>query len=192
MTKDNKNKIASGYSLDFEYTLALLFGDEAYQTASFAKNDKFRTKWLRRAVKRMLKDVNSLDTTQRHKEMLVLNLQRIDRHLIKGNNIWEIVYSLFNLSIRFLGYDYHKAQRLITPTYFQTKQQDFWANRYVGEDWQKYEEKRANFIAKRMSIILLLKKEGYSDFEVSQIFNTTEYDIKKSLRELRKSNVKNK
>lgn len=178
-----KFTLSPKYSLHFEYAMILLFGDKADHIAWMAAHEGYTKEWLRRAVKRFSKDINSLDTTERHKEMLVMQLENIDGLLKKGGNIWEVVFSFFNLTARLLGYDYHRTKKLITPVYFQTLYQNFWAGLYKGEDWRKYEGRKASFIAKRLEVIKQLKKENYTDFDISMIFNTTEYYIKKVLRE---------
>jgi hypothetical protein len=179
------SKIATDHedSMNFEYTMMLLFGENAYQIVTFAKNEKYVKEWLKKAIAKMKKDINSLDTTERHKEILIYELTRIDKELTKGN-VWEIIYSLFNFSIRLLGYDYHRAQRLLTPSYSQTVQQRFWSGLQEGEDWKKHAEQRKSFIRKRAELIKKLKEENYTTFEISQIFNTTDYHVKKILKEI--------
>lgn len=172
-----------GYSLDFEYAMTLLLGSKADHIASFASNEKYLRKWLRKAIKKFIKDVNLLDTTERHKEMLVMKLECVDKLLKKGGSLWSMIFDFFNLVSRFLGYDYDRAQKLVTPTYFQTQSQNFWCGLYKDESSKKQKENKDNFISKRIKTLLQLKSEDYSDFEISQILNTSEYNIKKILRE---------
>lgn len=178
------------YSLSFEYTMKMLFGDSADHIAYVAGREELLKKWLGRAVQRFVKDINKLDTTQRHKEMLIMQLESIGKAL-KGKkiNTWNIIFYFFNLTSRFIGYDYHKAQKLVTPTYFQTSYQNFWSGLHEGEDWKKQDERKRTFINRRINIIKQLKQEGVSDFDIAQIFNTTEYDIKKILTELKSTQV---
>lgn len=173
----------SEYSLNFEYTMMLLFGNKAGQLASLATNESEVRKWLRKFVKKLIEETNSLDTTERHRAVLSLDLKSIDKNLKDGGNIWEIIYYLFNLVARLFGYDFHEGKKLLTLCYLQNQSQNFWTNLYEGQSFKEIQKKQKNFVLKRVQLVKELKREGFLDFEISQILNTTEYNIKKILKE---------
>lgn len=166
--------------------MMMLFPKGDSPVASFADDEQYVKTWLRKAIKKFIKEVNTLDTTQRHKDVLILHLESINRRL-NGGNIWEIIFDLFNVIARLFGYDYHKGQKLLTAIYSETPYQHFWSGLHAGEDWKKQNGIRESFIRKRIELIKQLKKDGYSTFDISQIFNTTDYEIKKILRETSRS-----
>lgn len=171
------------YSLNFEYLMMMLFPKGVSSVASFADDEKYVKKWLRKTIKKFVKEVNTLDTTQRHKDMLILHLESVN-HRLNGGNVWEIMFDLLNIIARLFGFDYHKGQKLLSAMYTETPYQHFWSGLHAGEDWKKQNAIRESFIRKRIELIENLKQEGYSTFDISQIFNTSDYEIKKILGEI--------
>lgn len=167
-------------AMRFETTMRLLFGEKAYQIAGTEANPKHRREWLQKAVREMMRVVNTLDTTPRHKQLLMAELEAITE-LLKGTKeaSWDLVYRLFRLSFRLLGFDYVQGTKCHTPVYYQTPNQYFTSQLLGGGDpMQDYYDKK-NAISIRQSIIKNLKAQGLDDFKVSLVLNTTEHEVKK-------------
>lgn len=184
MDKKKKFDTKHIYSMKFELAMLLLLGSDASHIAGFAINETIVKKWLRRAIRTIIIDVNNIETTMRHKEMLILDLNSLDELIKTNGNIWEIIFSFFELIGRLLGYDYSNGNKLLTPVYIQSRHQDFWSGLYSGKTYQEIDKIKNNLIGKRKKIVQKLKKENYSDFEISIIMDTTEYKIKKIFQEI--------
>ncbi len=78
----------------FEMTMRLLFGQKAYQTAGSEMHPGHRRAWLQKAVRQFMRLVNGLETTPRHKQILMTDLEGISEAL-KGTReaSWEPVLS---------------------------------------------------------------------------------------------------
>jgi hypothetical protein len=166
--------------MHFETTMRLLFGEKAYQIAGTEANPKHRREWLQRAVRELLCTINTLDTTPRHKQMLMTELEVI-ADLLKGAKeaSWELVYRFLRLSSRLIGFDYVQGARCHTPVYYQSSNQYFTSQILDGGDpMQDYYDKK-NAISVRQSIVKDLKAKGFDDFKISLVLNTTEYEVKK-------------
>src|SRR5260221_8765893 len=169
------------YSMDFEFAMRQFFGDKAYSTASGAFSLKFVKPWLLRATRKMMKDVEALDSTARHKEMLMSSLERIRESIKNNKNEWEIIFHLFFLCSRFLGYDWIQGARYHIPFYSQTKSQYYWSKRNNSKKFDPLIERQKdeiNVIRKQKEIIEQLNSEGYDDFHVSLILGMSEYQVK--------------
>lgn len=167
-------------AMRFETTMRLLFGEKAYQIAGTEANPKHRREWLQRAVREILRVVNSLDTTPRHKQMLMAELEAISE-LLKGAKeaSWDLVYRLFRLSFRLLGFDYVQGAKCHTPVYCQMPNQYFTSQLLGGGDpMQDYQDKK-DAISVRKSIVKDLKAQGFDDFKISLVLNSTEHEVKK-------------
>ena len=57
--------------LEFEHTFRLLLGDKARHSASNSDNPKRRAHWLKVALNKIELEINILDSTDRHKQMLL-------------------------------------------------------------------------------------------------------------------------
>lgn len=168
--------------MDFEMTMRLLFGDKAYHIASSGADPARRRNWLKKAVKKMLVQVDDLDTTVRHKERLMAELESVLKSLnrIKEPS-WTLVYGLLRLSMRLLGYDYAKGAHCHTPSYWQTENQHLSTAICEGGD---DDHDKNNAISVRRSVAGQLKGEGLSNFKIALVLNTKEYKIKNLLSEL--------
>jgi RPA family protein len=56
--------------MDFELTMRLFLGDKAYHIAGQENHDKYRREWLLKAAKKILRRVDAIETTTRHKQVL--------------------------------------------------------------------------------------------------------------------------
>ncbi len=174
------------YRSRFEFLMAQFFGENAHGIASFFNfdNEKETRKWVKKAIRKMIKDINKIDTTERHREMMLASLKELDSRVAKKGEYWLIIFELLFLCSLLIGYDYCKGVKYYTPFYHRTGAQYYGIKIVEGGDGlQGYHDKK-NFIEVRKNIIKKLKKDGHNTFEISVIINTSEYMVKKLLKGL--------
>jgi len=176
MKKNLKN--TEGF-MDFENMLRQFFGDKSYGDQAIRQNEKLVKIELHKVVLKIEKRIINLETTNRHKERMLSEIERIKNDFKQSQpDLWTINIHLFSLISRLLGYDYLKGF-INTPIYCQTPSQYYSQVIFEGGDaMQGYYDKK-NIISLRKYVFNFLKKDGYSDFKISQIMNTTEFEIKK-------------
>jgi hypothetical protein len=165
--------------MQFENTMRILFGEKAYQIAGIEANPKYRREWLQKAVRELLRLVDSLDTVPRHKKMLMLEIEAVSSAL-KGSAepSWELVYRLFRLCMRLFGFDYMSGVRCHTLAYWQSPSQHYTVRLMEGEDAVRGEEEEKDAISLRRGVAKELKKRGFDDFKISVVLNTSEHAVK--------------
>lgn len=165
--------------MDFELTLRLILGNNAYQTAGLEDDNAFRKKLLLKSIKKIMKDCTTLDTTYRHKEMLMEELKEIYEKIKKCTQFdWNIFYNCLSLIARLLGYDYVEGIRLHIPIFIQNMKQYYKSNILNGKKRIEIEKEVENAMSIRKNIAQELIKKGHSTFFTSLILNTSEYEIK--------------
>ena len=118
----------SDRGLDFEYMVRLFIGEKAFDIANMETDEKSRRLWLQKVIKRILKRINSIDTTTHHKQMLLAEVDSLRRIIkFRTTSPWDINYNLFRLCGRLLGFDQIRGVVIHTPVYHQTQGQ------YYGE-----------------------------------------------------------
>ena len=169
--------------LSFEYTIRMFLGDKAFHIAGLVHDQKHRKKYFREALRRILKRIDQIDTNTAHKERLFSVTQCL-LHEFKNKQLSDIAVSikLLRLVGTLLGYSGIKGAIINTPFYYQTPSQHFTEVILNGALSDKDNTK--NIIAKRKEIVGKLKDEGMTDFDISIVLNTTEYQIKKLKKEL--------
>jgi len=165
--------------MEFEVAMRLLFGEKAYHIAGSELNPASRREWLQKPVRKLLRVVNDLDTTPRHKQVLMSELEAVSK-LLKGaeDPSWELVYRLLRLIMQLLGYDFLRGSRCHTVTYHQTPEQHRTSVVLNGGDPMQIYYDQKNAVAVRQQVIERLKREGLDDFKISLVLNTTEYEVK--------------
>lgn len=170
------------YSMDFELSMRQFFGEQAYHIADQAYDPKYMKRWFIKSVRKMKKDVVKIDTTTRHQERLMSDLDQLEKSIKSSDNQWNIIFRLFFLCSRLLGYDYIGGFSYHIPFYHQTKDQHYWSKAKENKDFHIIDEHSSdlkNTITKQKEIIKSLKSEGYDDFHISLIIGISEYQIKK-------------
>ena len=94
---------------------------------------------------------------------------------------WEFALSLLSLCSRFLGYDY-LGYRTNTPMYFQSDNQRFTQN-LIECDEDAFRNMERDAITVRAQVCIDLKSQGVDTFTIALALNTSEYQIKKIIRE---------
>ena len=168
--------------MTFELAMRQFFGRKAYHIADLAGSTRSRNKWLRKALRKILKDVDDLDTSPRHKQMLMRELEEIDKALI-GIEVptWGLVFEFFSLCSRFLGYDFLQGARSNTPVYHQSLNQHYIQRWLEGRSALKNRREKKDAISVRIRLVKSLNAEGFDAFHIGLIMNMTEYQVKQLL-----------
>lgn len=171
-------------SLAFERLMSKVHGHKAYKIAGEFANPTTRNDWLRKTFKLMLKDIEKIDTTSRHKQMLMRDLQAAIDGLPKSYDpSWEMVFPLISVCARFLGYDYSGA-RVNMPSYWHSSDQKFTQTIFEkGED--QFEETKEDAVTIRARMCIDLRAKGIDTFTIALALNTSEYQVKRMIREAR-------
>jgi hypothetical protein len=178
------------YNLDLENCVRQFLGDKAYGTAGRFGNSKQIKKYLLKCLDVCSQEVLTLDTTARHKEMLLNNINKVKESIqivefVNEEDI-KLVLNLFWLISRLFGFDWVSGQIRNKAFYYQdygayfhdlVKEKAFKDEKFSQYDFR--ENIKKNIITKQREIYNQLKKGKFSDQEIAQVFNTTEYHIKK-------------
>lgn len=166
-------------AMEFELTMRLLFGEKAYHIADFEANPSGRREWLQKSIRKLTRVVNDLDTTHRHKQRLMADLDTISK-LLKGikEPSWDLVYRFLRLVSRLLGYDYVRGAKCHSLLYWQSPEQHLTSHVLSGGDIMQNYYDRKDAISVRRAVVEDLKSKGLDDFKISLVLNTTEYEVK--------------
>lgn len=169
--------------MQFEKTMRLLFGEKANQIAGVETNVTHRHKWLGKALREMLRMIDSLDTTLRHKQMLLREVEAVSNSL-KGlrEPSWDVVYRLFRLCIRLFGFDYMVGVRCHTLTYWQVSDQRHTVCLMEGGDPMRAAAEEKDAISIRQEVVKDLNRKGVDDFKISLVLNVSEHAVKQLRR----------
>lgn len=163
----------------FEHTMQLFFGKKANHIAGQINSPRHRREWLGRVVRVLLKRIDALETTPRHRQLLMANVEAIDRILTADTEpSWELVFGLFAVIGRLLGFDFEGA-RCHSLAYFQTPSQHFTTDLLENGQPTLDAHAKQDAITIRSDVIALLKQKGLSDFKIALVLSTTEYEVKK-------------
>jgi hypothetical protein len=175
----------AGYEMLFETTIRSFLGRKASHIAGQAHSTKSRKDWYRKALKKVIQRVSEIETNTKHKEQLCLWSEKALKSL-NERPFNETVFTLYLLRLiaSLLGYIGVKPYNIATPAYFQTTSQHYTEVIAGGGDvMQDYYDRNSSLNTKRR-LILQLKEEGMTDFEISLVFNISEYEVRKLRKEL--------
>ena len=168
------------YDMFFEDTMCSFLGDKASHIASQAHREKNRKEWYRKALKKVIKKIQRIESTTKHQEQLAYWSEKSLRAL-KQRPYNEGIFTLCILRLVgvLLGLVGPRPHCIATPAYFQTQSQHFTEVIIEGGD-----DMQDNSVSIRKRLIRQLKDEGKTDFEISLVLNTSEYAVKKLRNDL--------
>jgi hypothetical protein len=169
-----------GYEMLFETTIRSFLGDKAYHIAGQVHTEKDRKEWYRKALKKIITKIQDIDTSTKHKEQLAHWSERA-LDVLAQKNFRETEFTLYLLRLigTFLCFVGVRGVNIATLMYYQTPSQHYNEVIINGEDvMQEYNDQK-NSVSVRKKIVAQLKGEGLSDFQVSLVLNTSEYQVKK-------------
>lgn len=169
----------------FETTIRTFLGDKAYHIAGQVHNEKHRKEWYRKVLKKIIIKIQEIDTSTKHKEQLAYWSEQALKILGERNfNETEFTLHLLRLMGALLGFVGVRAANIATPMYYQTHSQYYTEVISRGGDvMQDYNDKISS-VSVRKKLVRQLKDEGLSDFQISLVLNTSEYQVKKLRYEL--------
>ena len=173
------------FGMQFELTMQTFLGDKAYHIAEQAYGIASRKVWYKRALKKIILKVHEIETSTKHKEQLIRLSQQL-LQCLENKKFSEAEFSLYFLRLTgsLLGIHYARGACIATPMYYQKPDQHITEVIINGGDaLQDYYDKK-NSILVRRRIVEQLKEEGLSDFDISLVLNTSEYQVKKLRKEL--------
>ena len=171
-------------AMEFEMTMRLVLGEKAYHVADSQGSAGGRREWLTKVLRELMNDIDALDTTARHKQMLMGELEAISALLNRDENpSWSLVYRFLRLASRLLGYDYVRGAKCHSLAYWQTSGQNLNTVVFEGGDVMQDCYNKKNAIAVRRSVVDSLKAQGLNDYKIALVLNTTEYQVKKLRKE---------
>lgn len=183
MSKKSMQKPSEGF-MDFEHMLRQYFGDKSYGDQGLRTNIKKVKAEFKRVILKIEKRISELETTTRHKERMLNEIERLKKDLSqKDTDSWTLVIHLFSLISRLLGYDYLKGF-INTPIYYQTFGQFYSQVVFEGGDVMQSYYDQKNLIVLKKEVYNILKNKRHSDFRISQILNISESEVKKIKKEL--------
>lgn len=164
----------------FELVLRRFLGEKAYHTASSEGFDKSRNEWLRKVAKKILAEVDNLDTHDEHKKQLHLFADQFGEELgHKEPNDRALVYSALGLIATLLGFCSVRGAKFTSPVYSRAAEQYYTELILKGGDAMQDYYDRKNVIDIRREIIGSLKSKGIDDFHIALALNMSEYQVKK-------------
>lgn len=174
-----------GYEMLFETTIRSFLGDKADHIAGQVHTEKYRKEWYRKALKKIVAKIQDIDTSTKHKEELAHWSERaLDTLGQKHFSESEFALYLLRLTGTLLGFIGVRGANIATLMYYQTPNQHHTEVIIRGGDAMQYYYDQKNSVSVRKKLVAQLKSEGLSDFQISLVLNTTEYQIKKLKNEL--------
>lgn len=169
--------------LFFERTIALFLGEKRSQNIAAAANStKERKNFLKKIIKQEKRRIDKIDTSEEHKKQIMTAWNHIEEAIKSKEKVdWHLVDCLLRLIASLSGYSLgnHSNSMFYTPSYWQTKDQYLSQQRIKDNEKFSLKNEEQNAIEKREGLIKKLKNEGISTFDISLIFNTPEYKVKK-------------
>ena len=170
------------FGMEFEFCMRRVFGNDADHIASGCLNGKFRSEWIRRLLKTLVRDAQEVDTTQHHREHLSHLLETcLKEPWDVDEPSWHTIFELLMLVAELLGYQGVRGERVYTPIYWQ----ELKTHLDICNARGKADELQAEFASAartRAEVVRILKDKGLSDFDVAMALKTSEYEVKKLKR----------
>lgn len=167
------------YEMLFETTMRAFLGDKTYHIAGQVYNEKHRKEWYRQALKKIVKKIQEIDTSTKHKEIMACSSESALR-VLSERRFNETKFSLYLL--RLIGSLLGFFAIGVTPMYLQTLYTEAMSKSTDVVDLRQNYNRSSISLRKR--IMNQLREEGHDDFLISLVLNTTEYQVKKLRREL--------
>jgi len=173
------------FGMLFEFTIRRVIGHDGYGMAGLVPGSRSHRALLQRVVRVYMKDANGLDTSVERRSSILGSLGRVNEGLKAKGGVpsWELVYELFNLTSRLLGYDDgFSGEKRYRFAHWQSED-DF--RRWSTDAFDLFHAKN-DAVALRRAVVVQLHDAGVDDFKIALVLNTTEYAVK-VLRGVRKS-----
>lgn len=166
--------------MHFETTMRVFLGDEAFGIECLAKNLTERKKWIKKIINKMIKIIDTIETTELHKQQLLAQLEEILVSLKDNKNFSdELIYHLLQLCGQFLGFSYSTGGVVRNLFYYQNEDQHYALAFHQGRNSeQERHQDQKDIVTLRAQIVSQMKEQGISNFKIAQVLSITEYRVK--------------
>jgi len=169
--------------------MCLFLGNEACQCAGEEPNKKARNERLHDVAKVIFKRIESIDTTTKHKKQLLSIAESfLDDTKNKDISTDVLLYDMLRLCGLLLGFKYSGRTTAIIHSLFFWQNSDQYMTERIMEGEDDFKEKESDddayIISKKYNFIKQLNKEGFTPFKIAMIFNTSENQIKKIIKNI--------
>lgn len=181
--KEQTEKYSERYSMDFEFVLRRFIGDKGYGLAGIYFNNKAVKKELLRILPSIKKHIDSIDTSNRHKQLLFSEVISI-KETLKTEPVDEykdLSISVFKLCSLLFGFT-NLNGKISHLVYWQnTNSYLFESEEYInGKNIHDvFIDNKKNVITLRKEVFDYLKSKKVDDNTIAQVLNTTEYQVKR-------------
>ncbi len=176
------------YNMDFEFALCHLLGDKYYGTAGAFSDVETSKAYLRRAIKRIRKRLNEINTMD--ERLLVttsIALTNLDENVKltseKVNNDWSIISNLLKLVALLIGYDWHDGKIHRHIFYHQDRQQEIEDHKNQIGDSAFWDEYRGDTRI-RYEMVYLLNERKLPKYQIARVLNISTYRVTKILKHI--------
>ena len=173
--------------LFFEHTMKMFLGKNADQIASAANNNnsKERRSFYRKAIKKIKKQINNLDTTLEHRSCLFRLCDSLKQEMKGADNpTWKMIDICLMLYRQFLGHTVITTKHICNlskPIYSRDENQ-YYTDMVIQDKSDAdalYKQIKEDAISARARLVQQLISEGFDHFNVAIILNISEYQVKK-------------
>lgn len=173
-------------AMRFEMLMHRIFRDKADHIAGNFLSVSGRNDWIRKLLRKLQKNIVDINTTERHKQMLLRDLKETQDGIPKKAQAnWETILNLLSLCTRLLGYDYQGC-RTNTPEYWQSSHQRFTQSLFENEE-DSYRKEQDDAVSLRAKVCSDLRNQGHNYFTISLVLSLTENKVKQLVRESRQT-----
>lgn len=167
----------------FEHTLRLFFGDGAAHTAGKAHHPTYRHYWLKKVYRLTLTRIDGLNTTPRLKESLRSTVEFASEEIRADHQpTWRLVFRLFALTGKLLGYRSHKGALLDLVPAWQNEAQSLTEKMLRGGRRSRRDAGRKRVTGVRRQIVGQLKRQGVSDGTIAEALRISKYEVQQLRR----------
>jgi hypothetical protein len=167
----------------FEHTLRLFFGDEAAHTAGKAHHPASRHYWLKKVCRLTLTRIDGLKTTPRLKESLRSTVEYTSEEIRADHQpTWRLVFRLFALTGKLLGYRSHKGALLDLVPAWRNEAQSLTEKMLRAGRRPRRDDGNKGARVVRRQIVRLLKRQGVSDGTIAEALRTSKYEVQQLRR----------
>lgn len=167
-----------------ESTVRVLLKDEGGGLPDNCNSEELCAEWFRKAWAVIDQDLDNLDTTERHRQVLCTSSNKVLDAVKTGlAPSWEIIYSLLFFISKLMGFGFSGKKHyelIVTQPDSCYWQEQIDANQF--DPLQSYHDEK-NIVSKRSELVKYLHTEkGESYRDIAKILNLTEFQVKQLKR----------
>lgn len=163
----------------FECSMRLFLGDKAFGIANLANNPKERNKWIKKVLEKMMVVIDTMETSEKHKQKLLYFLEEVLQNLDEHGDIsYDAFFYLLCFCGHLLGFVNLTGGIYRNILYYQNDDQYYATVHHEGGDRDReYFNDKKDIGSIRPKLVVQLKAEGFSNFKIAKILNITQYQV---------------